>query len=1041
LRSLNTYREGGFGRRWLLRCAIAGLAGVCFAVSASAVDPTRTVSQYLHDSWGTERGLPGESITAIAQTSDGYLWIGTDKGLVRFDGLTFRQYERAHPQPILIGPVRTLLVDASDHLWILLQNTHVFRYHNGTFDLIRGETENGTTALARGASSAVLLSSMAAGILTYSDNRFRSLSSTAVLGDAARVANSEAPDRRATPFSWFDRLAAPTSVVISMAQTDDGKIWLGTEGRGLFYLQEGRVSSASTGRDVTKINCLLPLRNSELWVGTPKGVLRWNGTALTLAGVPSSLLNLNVLSLLRDRDSNTWVGTNHGLVRLSSKGTASFVSSTRLVGAPITALFEDREGNIWAGGSRGLERLRDTAFVTYAAQADRSPSVGPLYIDPNDHIWFAPIEGGLRRSKGTTTVAVQIAGLARDVVYSISGRDNDVWLARRRGGLTHLRYLNGSFVARSYTHADGLAQDSVYSVYVSRDGTVWAGTLSGGVSAVRNGHVTTYTTANGLASDTVSAIAEDTDGTMWFGTPSGLTVMSSAGWRTYSERDGLPSPDVNCLLSDSNGVLWIGTAAGLSWLTHDHIEVPREVLDSLREPIFGMAQDRNGWLWIATASHILRVKRNGLMGSALTETDVREYGLHDGLSGTEGVKRFQSVVKDSHGHVWFSTNRGLSVVNPAGTAASSAPALVHIEGVAGDGTALDLGGSVHFPPGTRRITFRYAGLSLSNSERVRYRYRLDGFDGEWNEGGTSREATYHNLGVGTYRFRVMASNSDGVWNGSEATVAFEVEPTLWQTWWFQLGCVVCAGLAAWLVYRLRVRRLTQMLKVGFEERLAERTRIARELHDTLLQSFLGVLIKFAAVARTVRDRPDVQKALEAVIEQAGQAIAEGRDAVQGLRSSTLAGNDLARAISLLGDELTTHRSDNHCPDFLVQVEGTPRELAPILRDDVYRIAEEAIRNAFEHAKAARIGVEIRYDQRRLRLRVRDDGKGIDPDVLQSGARAGHYGLPGVQERAKLVGGKVTVWSDGFGTEIELTIPASVVYASTSGRRELGKSAS
>jgi ligand-binding sensor domain-containing protein len=303
LRSLNTFRENGFGRRWLVRCAIAGLASICFAISASALEPTRAVSQYLYDSWGTKRGWPGGSITAIAQTSDGYLWIGTDKGLVRFDGLKFHQFELAHPDPIWIGPVRTLVVDASDNLWILLQNTEVFRYHSGNFELVRGETENGTTAMARGTSGAVLLSSLAEGTLTYRDNRFRSLSSSALLTDATRVANSEAPNQRA--FSWFDRLAAPTSVVISMAQTDDGKIWLGTEHRGLFYLQKGRVSRASKGIDDMKINCLLPLQNSELWVGTAKGVLRWNGTKLTPTGLPSSLLNLEVLTILRDRDSNT----------------------------------------------------------------------------------------------------------------------------------------------------------------------------------------------------------------------------------------------------------------------------------------------------------------------------------------------------------------------------------------------------------------------------------------------------------------------------------------------------------------------------------------------------------------------------------------------------------------------------------------------------------------------------------------------------------------------------------------------------------------
>jgi len=357
------------------------------------------VSQYLHDSWGTERGWPGGSITAIAQTSDGYLWIGTDKGLVRFDGLNFHQFERAHPDPILIGPVRTLLVDASDNLWILLQNTQLFRYHNGNFELIRGEAENGTTAMARGTSGAVLLSSLAVGTLTYSDNRFRTLSSAALPADAARVANGEAPDQRSPPFSWSygmmpDRQPALTSLVIAMAQTDDGKIWLGTERRGLFYLHEGRVLSALNGRVDTKINCLLPLQNSELWVGTAKGVLHWNGKELTSAGVPSSLRNLDVLSILRDRDSNIWFGTSRGLFRYNANGVS--LLNTQETTGPVAALFEDREGNIWIGSARGLERLRDSAFVTYSLPNLKSQSMGPLHVDSGGRTWIAPIQGGLR---------------------------------------------------------------------------------------------------------------------------------------------------------------------------------------------------------------------------------------------------------------------------------------------------------------------------------------------------------------------------------------------------------------------------------------------------------------------------------------------------------------------------------------------------------------------------------------------------------------------------------------------------------------------
>ena len=446
MRSLNTFPENGFGRRWLLRCAIAGLAAVCLAVSASALDPTRTMSQYLHDSWGPERGLPRGSITAIAQTSDGYLWIGTDKGLVRFDGLNFHQFERTNPNPILIGPVRTLLVDASDNLWILLQNTQVFRYRNGNFELIRGEAENGTTAMARGTSGAVLLSSLAAGTVTYSDNRFRSLT-----------------DQRATPFSWFDRLAAPTSVVISTAQTDDGKIWLGTEHRGLFYLQQGRVSSVLDVRVDTNINCLLPLQNSELWVGTTKGVLRWNGTELTLAGVPSSLRNLDVLSMLRDRDSNIWVGTSRGLFRYNANGVSLLSETTE----PVAALFEDREGSIWIGSAHGLERLRDSAFVTYSLPDLKSQSMGPLHVDSGGRTWIAPIQGGLRWLKEGKSGVVTADGIANDVVYSIAGTGNDdVWVGRQQGGLTHLRYSGNSFTAKTYTQADGLAQNRVYAVYL-----------------------------------------------------------------------------------------------------------------------------------------------------------------------------------------------------------------------------------------------------------------------------------------------------------------------------------------------------------------------------------------------------------------------------------------------------------------------------------------------------------------------------------------------------------------------------------------------
>jgi ligand-binding sensor domain-containing protein/signal transduction histidine kinase len=1025
LRNLNTFLDG-FGRHWLFGWAIAGLAAVCFATSASAIDPHRTMSQYLHDSWGTEKGFPGGSISAIAQTQDGYLWIGTDKGLVRFDGLNFRQFEQANPASFSIGPVKRLLADGKGNLWILLRGTKLLRYHDGTFELSRGEAENGITAIGRETAGGVLLSSVAMGTLTYNGNRFLTVSPAAPFADSASLPQGETPDQRSTRQSWTagvmpDRLAAPTSAVISIAATGDGKIWLGTEDKGLFYLQGGRVFPAVKGLPDMKVNCILPLEKSELWIGTSKGVLRWNESELTRAGVPSALLHVEVLSMIRDRDSNMWVGTTRGLLRFNAKGVSSL--SAPATGEAVTALVEDREGNIWIGGVRGLERLRDSAFVTYAIPGLRSQSMGALYVDGDDHTWVAPIEGGLRWLKAGEGGTVTADGITHDIVYSIAGSGReDLWIGRQRGGLTHLRYHQGGFTAETYTEANGLAQNSVYAVYESRDGTVWAGTLSGGVSEFRNGHFATYTTANGLASNTVSSIAEGADGTMWFGTPNGLSGLSKNGWRSYSVGNGLFSEAVNCLLRDSAGVLWIGTGEGLALLKAGNIQVPRRVPTSLREPILGLAEGQNGELWVATASHVLQVKRNGLIGDSVSETDVREFGVEDGLQTTEGVKRFRSVVTDSQGRIWFSTSRGLAMVNPARATVNSVPALVHIEAVSADGSPLDLRSPIRVPAAKQRTTFRYVGLSLGNSERVRYRYRLDGFDHGWSEAVTNREATYGNLTAGSYTFRVMASNSEGMWNGAEAAVGLKVEPTVWQTWWFRLTCVLCAGLATLLVYRVRMHRLTQLLNVRFEERLSERTRIAQELHDTFLQGLLSVSMQLQVAMDQLPDKSPARTTMNRIMQLMAPLIEEGRNTIRGLRSSIENPDDLINSFSRIPHEL-----DKQGVDFRVVVEGLSLPLRYAIRDEIYCIGREALVNAFEHSGARNIELHLEYAPNELRILVRDNGRGIDPEILESGRT---WGLSGMRERAEKMGGKLRVLTRiGGGTEVELRVPRDIAFGS------------
>src|SRR5215468_970200 len=1039
LRNSSTSRKGAFVRRRLFHWFLTGVALVCSVLPAHAIDPDRAISQYIRDRWASDKGFPGGSVSAITQTADGYLWIGTEKGLIRFDGLNFQLFDHAVPSSLPIGPIQELMADGDGNLWIVLQNTQILRYHDGKFELGRGEVEFGITSVGRRRDGTVLLSSLALGTLAYRAGKYEILTSSSEL--AAPEKKTTEADTRNTRLSLAigfrpQRLAPPNSAVTAMAETADGRLWLGTRDKGLFYMSQGRVFAAGKGLPNSQINCILAVENQELWIGTDTGMVRWNGTALTSSGIPDALRHTRVFSMIRDRNSNIWVGAAAGLIRVNPQGVSTDRTGPQTTRA-VTALFEDREGNLWTGGLSGIQRLRDSAFVTYTV-ADGLPSErnGPVYVDQQGRTWFAPLQGGLQWSKGRQHGSVTEAGLARDVVYSISGRENELWVGRQRGGLTSLRTSGGSFIAKTYTQADGLAQNSVYVVRESRDGTVWAGTLSGGVSRFDGRRFRNYTTATGIASNTVTSIRETRDGSIWFGTPNGLNSLSNGRWTTYTTKDGLPSEDVNCLFEDSSGTLWTGTSNGLALFNSGHVQVPSNLPALLRGKIFGVAEDQLGWFWIATADHVLRAERNKIASGTLGPSDLREYGVADGLRSTEGVKRSMSVISDPSGRIWFSLSRGLSVVDPSRATDTSAPAIPQIQGLSADGSRINLQDPAHIPPSPRRITFTYTGLSLAVPEQVRFRYFLENFDRGWSEPVTAREAVYTNLGAGSYRFRVVASNSEHQWNGSEAAVRFVIEPLFWETWWFRATCFALVLLLVWCAHRYRLYQLTRQFNMRFEERVGERTRIARDLHDTLLQSFHGLLLRFQAVSNLLPARPqEAKERLEDAIDQAAQAITEGRDAVQGLRASAMAPNDLAQALSALGQELGSDGMSQHSPEFRVEVEGAPRELQAILRDEVYRIAGEALRNAFRHAQARKIELEIHYDERQLRLRIRDDGKGMETQVLDSAGRPGHWGLRGMRERAKVIGGNLELWSNlESGTEIELTIPASIAYAASPPRR-------
>jgi ligand-binding sensor domain-containing protein/signal transduction histidine kinase len=994
LRSSSTCRSG-------LRRAIASAIVLIAAARPLAAQPGGDVpaaSQYIRDAWGASQGFPGGAVSAIAQTPDGYLWIGTEKGLVRFDGSEFRLEAAAPDSAVPITRVLGLVTDNDGTLWIRLQSARLVRYRRGRFENVIApavQAEAGFTAMSRDAAGRVLLSGLRSGL---------------VRPEASAFATLTAPE------------GMPSSLVISLAEAADGTVWIGTRDIGLFTIRSGQLAAGPQGLPDRKVNALLPMGARDLWIATDSGVAHWDGAALTLAAVPTMPGGNQALAMIANRAGGLWVGTGRGLVRLTADGRVALDERQAETGVSVTALFEDREGNLWVGTPRGIERWRARTFQTFA-RGLAAESQGPVFADGRGRVWFAPASGGLAWIKGTDVHRASARGLDTDIVYSIAGDASGVWIGRQRGGLTHLRDEDDELVARTYGVSDGLPQESIYAVLPARDGSVWAATLSGGVSRLKDKRLVTYTTADGLASNTVSAMAEDAQRSMWFGTPDGLSSLSGGRWTKITEAHGLPSADVISLYADDDGILWVGTAAGLAYMFSGRVHLPRGAPSSLTEPIHGIAADGRGGLWVATARRVLGVPRAALLAGTGAAPAVREYGLADGLISIETMKRQRSVVADADGRIWFSLNRSLSVVDPSRALAVSPPAIVHLRAVSADGRAMDPAAPLRLASPRQRVTFGFVGLSLSVPERTRFRYRLDGFDTDWSAPTAAREAVYTNLGPGGYTFRVMASNSDGLWNGSEAAVGLMIGRVFWQTWWFRAAVSGTFALMVLGLYRLRLHQMTHQLNVRFEERLAERTRIAQELHDTLLQGFLSASMQLHVATETLPDDSPARAGLTRVAALMRQVIDEGRNAVRGLRSTNPGPYDLEQALSGVQQELGLGTGTG----FRVIVEGQPRPLNPIVRDEVYRIGREALVNAFRHAQATTVEVELEYAARHMRMLIRDDGVGIEAEVLKSGTD-GHWGLSGMRERAERIGARFKVFSRAAaGTEVELVIPGHIAW--------------
>ncbi len=634
-------------------------------------------------------------------------------------------------------------------------------------------------------------------------------------------------------------------------------------------------------------------------------------------------------------------------------------------------------------------------------------------------------------------------------LYRVAAGNN--WLQKSQGGVANFAYRAGDktlwfggegglwhLVHGALTRIElppAMAESAPYLQAISQDrfGGMWVSFGSRGLYRFDRNTWTPYGGRRDLPTSIVISEFTDDLGRVWFGcTRNQIAVLTGDRVQIFGPNDGLRIGAITAISGRGPGI-WVGGEFGLQHFDQRRFS-PIDAVDreSLRG-ISGIVETTDGDLWLNGLGGILHIRREEIM-QALKDPTYRvsgeRFGRREGLPGLPPqVRPIPTAVEGTDGRLWFTGSNGVVWIDPTRAANTKPPPPVAIESVSADDKGYRFDLPIRFPAHTSSVQIGYAAVSLVDPEAIRFRYKVREIDHDWHEVGTSTSVSYRNLAPGLYHFLVAASDTNGLWSGNTATVVFTISPAFHQTNWFRALCAALVLALAWAAYQLRLQQLRRRFAMTLEARVGERTRIARELHDTLLQSFHGVLLRLEVLSQVLRERPmEAQQTLDRTIDQAAEAITEGRDAVQGLRESTVQGNDLAQAVNTLGEELAANNANGRSETFRVSVEGKPRDLHPILRDEIYRIAAEALQNAFRHARARQIEVEIRYDHDQFRLHVRDDGKGMDSSLVARKSE-GHYGLPGMRERATLIGGNLTLWSEvGAGTELELRVPASTAYA-------------
>src|SRR5271170_1719068 len=1017
------------GHRQTRAVVALGILLACCAC-AFALDPSLDINQYAHTAWKIREGFSRGAIYSIAQTPDGYLWLGTGFGLLRFDGVRNVPWQPPQGQHLPPGTIRRLLVAHDGTLWIGADGG-LASWKSGKFTHYPELMGQFVFALLEDREGIIWVGStgIPAGKL---------------------CAVHKGSVHCYSPDGGFG------IGVFAFYEDSKGNLWAGVQ-TGVWRWKPGPPKFYSLPGELDGIQAICEDADGALLIVWKGGIYRFDDGKTEAYSLGNISLQLRVKRLLRDRNGGLWIGTqSRGLIHVHQGRADVFLPNDGLSGEDVYTLFEDGEGDIWVSTVDGLDRFREFAVATSTVNQGLSQAlVGSVLANRDGSVWLATRDGLNRWEHGK--IAIPRTGSAkRD--GKLNGSDPDSLFQDDRGRiwvstLRELGYLeNGHFTA-----INSVPGGNTLSITQDTAGNVWVINEHVGLFRISpQNDVREIPWADLGHKDHASVLAADRrQGGLWIGFfLGGIAYFSDGQVRaSYTVADGLGAGRVSDFQSDDDGALWVSSEGGLSRLKNNRIETLNSKNGLPCDAVHWAIEDDDHSFWLYTACGLLRIARSELDNWAAAGDKSQNKGLPIRVTvfdSSDGVRSFSSpghyhpqVAKTPDGKLWFLPWDGVSVIDPHHIPFNKLPPPVHIEEVTADRKTYwqNLSGDAssshpRLPPLVRDLTIDYTALSFVAPEKVLFRYKLEGLDSDWQDAGNRRQAFYTNLPPRNYRFRVSACNNSGVWNEAGTFLDFSIAPAYYQTTWFRVSCVAAFLVLLWGLYRLRIQQLQHQFAIGLEARVNERTRIARDLHDTLLQSFHGLMLRFQAATNLLPERPvEAKQRFESAIDQAAQAITEGRDAVQGLRSSTVETNDLAMAISALGEELAADRTIADSALFRMAVEGTPRNLHPILRDEVYRIAGETLRNAFRHAQARQIEVEIHYDAQQFRLRVRDDGKGIDPGILGEHPRPGHFGLHGMRERAKIVGGQLDVWSElDSGTEVELSIPASRAYATPSARR-------